>query len=1011
MVGAGRKEIDFEAAIERDLLDSGGYVQGAPTDFDANRALIAKDLFAFIEASQPSLWEQLKKNHHSNLEEGLLDALEKHLTSQGTLGVLRHGFKFFGKRISAAFFRPAHGLNPDLEAQYAANRLAITRQVKFNPSGEDSVDMMVSLNGLPVATLELKNALTGQTVEHAKKQYRLDRDPNLPLFQYKKRALVHFAVDTDQVYMTTRLSGRKTFFLPFNRGRDGGAGNPTVEGEPYKTAYLWREVLERHSLLDILARFMHLLTEEVQVGAKTVKKEKLIFPRYHQLDVVRRLEAAARDEGPGHHYLVQHSAGSGKSNSIAWSAHRLSSLHDAQDRKVFDSVIVVTDRRVLDRQLQDTIYQFEHKQGVVEKIDQHSGQLAKALEQGTPIVITTLQKFPFVAEKIGSLPNRRYAVIVDEAHSSQSGEAARTLREVLAGSTKDITKADRVADAGVAYGAATDDDAQDPEEPTYEDEIARVMGSRGRQKNLSFFAFTATPKAKTLEVFGRPGPDGKPLPFHLYSMRQAIEEGFILDVLRNYTTYKAYYKLIQKSADSDPDVKKKEATLALARFMSLHPHNIAQKTEVIVEHFRSSIRRKLNGRAKAMVVTRSRLHAVRFKRAFDEYIEERGYQDLKALVAFSGTVYDPDGGEYTEPGMNDGLPEAQLRAEFAKDEFQVLLVANKYQTGFDQPLLVAMYVDKKLSGVQAVQTLSRLNRSHPGKTDTFVLDFVNEADEIRAAFQPFYEQTTVSEQADPDQFIQLQHELDEARVWTDAELESFAKVFYRPKQNLTDREHEEIHRYLQPAEDRYAAWEDEDARAEWKSKLQAFVRLYSFLSQVMPYTDRELEVRYSFGRLLLKRLPRSERERVELDGEVDLHSYRLARIGETDIVLDKAGTGEVRGPTAVGTRQATDDEVPLHEVIEIINERFGTEFTTSDQLVVDQVVLDGKADEQVKARAKANSFENFNISIKDKIEGLMIDRMERNTALVTKFLNEDELRKLLSEHIARRIYEDLKDTG
>ena len=1025
---ASYKEADFEAAIERELLER-GYLRGNAADFDAELALIPKELFAFLDASQPGLVAQLRKEHGASFETAVVDALTKHLASQGTLGVLRHGFKVYGRRISAAFFRPAHGLNPDLEAQYAANRLVLTRQVRFDPHGDSSVDMLLSLNGLPVATLELKNSLTGQSAEQAKKQYA-ERDFKLPLFTFKRRALVHFAVDTDEVYMTTRLSGRRTFFLPFNRGNSGGKGNPTIEGEPYKTSYLWRQVLERDSILDVLARFMHLATEEKLVaGGKTQTSETLIFPRYHQLDVVRRLEAAAKDEGPGHHYLIQHSAGSGKSNSIAWVAHRLASLHDTNDRKVFDSVIVVTDRRVLDQQLQDTIYQFEHKQGVVEKIDQNAAQLAKALEQGTPIVITTLQKFPFVTEKIGGLPSRRYAVIVDEAHSSQGGEASTALRSVLGeasqpkvsakpakGASNATTQSAAMADARPTYGKPDAlDDAQDPDEPTHEDEIVRTMASRGKQKNLSFFAFTATPKAKTLEVFGRPNPSdpgGKPLPFHLYSMRQAIEEGFILDVLKNFTTYKAYYKLVQRSAERDPDVKKKEALIALARAMSLHPYNIAQKVEVIVEHFRSSVRRRLDGKAKAMVVTRSRLHAVRFKRSFDEYVEEKGYADLKALVAFSGTVVDPDtGGEFTEPAMNGGIPETQLRTEFAGDDYQVLLVANKYQTGFDQPLLCAMYVDKKLAGVQAVQTLSRLNRFHPGKDQTFVLDFVNEAEEIREAFQPFYEQTTVSEKADPDQFIQLQHELDEARIWTESELEAFAKVFYRPKASLTDREHEEIHRQLRPAEDRFAAWDDEEARDKWRGSLQAFVRLYAFLSQVMPYADRELEVRYSFGRLLLKRLPRDERDRVELEGEVDLHSYRLARLGETDIALTTGEVGEVRGPTAVGTRKATDEQVPLHEVIEILNERFGTDFTQSDQLLVDQIVEDGKADAQVQARVAANTFENFSLSIEKTITGLMIDRMDRNQSLVTKFLNEDELRRLLTEHIAKRIYEDLKKTG
>ncbi|MAQ18474.1 MAG: type I restriction endonuclease subunit R [Sandaracinus sp.] len=1009
----GYKEIDFEAAVEGDLLEA-GYLRGEAADFDASLALIPKDLFAFIAATQPELWAQLRKNHPTGLESGLLDALTKKLNDRGTLEVLRHGFKFYGKRIATAFFRPAHGLNPDLETKYAANRLVITRQVKFNPDGEDSVDMMVSLNGLPIATLELKNSLTGQTVQHALKQYQYDRDPKLPLFWFKKRALVHFAVDTDLVYMTTKLARKGTYFLPFNRGtEDGGAGNPTVEGEPYKTSYLWREVLERHSLLDILARFIHLEQKEEVVLGKTRRKEALIFPRYHQLDVVRKLEAAARDEGPGHHYLVQHSAGSGKSNSIAWAAHRLASLHDANDEKLFDSVVVVTDRRVLDRQLQDTIYQFEHKQGVVEKIDKHSTQLAKALERGTKIIITTLQKFPFVTEKIENLPDRRYAIIVDEAHSSQTGEAARTLRAVLAGSTEG--QADHVADAGASYvPAGPAEDAQDPDEPTYEDEIARVMKSRGKQPNLSFFAFTATPKAKTLEVFGRKDAEGKPRPFHLYSMRQAIEEGFILDVLRNYVTYRAYYKLMRASEEFDPEVKKKETARALARFASLHPHNIAQKIEVIVEHYRRFVRKKIGGKAKAMVVTRSRLHAVRYKLAFDEYLAAQGYDDTRALVAFSGTVIDPDSSkEFTEVGMNDGLPESEVPTKFGSDEFQVLLVANKFQTGFDQPLLCAMYVDKRLSGVQCVQTLSRLNRKIQGKEngDTFVLDFVNEAEEIRRAFQPFYEQTTVSDTADPYQLEQLQGELDDARIWTESELESFAKVFYRPKQNLTDKEHAELHHHLQPAVDRFAAWEDEEARDLWKGKLQAFVRLYSFMSQVMPWDDRDLEIRYSFGRFLLKRLPRTKGEGVDVEGEVDLHSYRLTRLGETDIVLDKEGQGEVKGPTSVGTGKAEDEDVPLHEVIDILNERFGTDFTKADQLLFEQIIEDGKADEQVQARAKANTLENFSISIKDKVEGLMIDRMDKNQDIVTKFLNEEDFKKALSELLAKRLYDEIRDAG
>lgn len=860
--------------------------------------------------------------------------------------------------------------------------------------------MVLSLNGLPVVTLELKNSLTGQTAADAMKQYRTDRDPRLPLFRFKQRALVHFAVDTDKAYMTTRLAGMATRFLPFNKGDRGGAGNPATPAGGYKTGYLWRDVLVPESLLDIIGRF---LFEELDDDGRRSRESALIFPRYHQLDVVRQLEIAARDEGAGNQYLIQHSAGSGKSNSIAWLAHRLQSLHDEDDEKIFDSVVVITDRRVLDKQLQDTIYQIEHKEGVVARIDKDSAQLARELENATPIIITTLQKFPFVTDKIGKLPGRRYAIIIDEAHSSQSGESAITMRTVLAG------RPHWAGDSAPTWETEEDDD-DDDEPPTYEDEINAIMAARGRQPNLSTFAFTATPKAKTLEFFGRPGADGKPLPFHLYSMRQAIEEGFILDVLLGYTTYKTYYKLV-KTIAGQRTVKKKEAVKALARFMSLHPHNIAQKVEVIIEHYRSQVREKLGGRAKAMVVTGSRLHAVRYKLAFDKYIRDKGYADLKALVAFSGTVVDPDtAASYTEVKMNDGISESELPRRFESDDYQVLLVANKYQTGFDQPLLCAMYVDKRLSGLQAVQTLSRLNRTYPGK-ETFVLDFVNEASDIEAAFQPYYEQTTVAATADPNQLYDLQHDLDSAQIWTESELEAFARVFYRPKAQLTQREHEEMHRHLDPARDRWVNWDDEEAKDKWHGQLVAFVKLYAFLSQIMPFTDRDLEIRYSFGRMLLARLPRGERDRVEIRGEVDLEYYRLTRTGSADIVLAQGETGEVRGPTAVGTRQAEDEEVALESIINVLNERFGTDFTGADKLLFDQIVADGKSDETVQQRAQANSFENFALSIKDKVEGLMIDRMDRNQDIVSKYLNEDDFGREVFGYLAKRIFKELKKTG
>jgi type I restriction enzyme R subunit len=1005
-------EAAFETTLHSYLLENAGYRSGAAPSFDRERALFAEDFLSFVRSTQPERWSGLTRQHGESLGRGLIDQLVKDLNKRGTLDVLRHGFKFYGEKIEAAYFRPSHGLNPDLEQKCAQNLLTVTRQVRFDPSSEKSIDLVIALNGLPIATLELKNQLTGQDVNHAIRQYQHDRDPRLTLLQFKRGALVHFAVDPDRVYMTTRLNGSQTIFLPFNQG-SGGPGNPGGAGNPepieggYRTAYLWREVLERERLFDILARFVHLLREEKTEAGKTVVKESMIFPRYHQLDVVGRLVATAAKEGAGYNYLVQHSAGSGKSNSIAWLAHRLSSLHSEQDEKVFQAVVVITDRRVLDKQLQDTIYQFEHAGGVVARIDKDSAQLAKELKAGTPIIITTLQKFQFVTEEISKLPKRRYALIVDEAHSSQTGESARELRDRLGAGKKTESPLLMAADGKpLSYGTTTE---EEPEELSYEDTINQTMASRGRQKNLSTFAFTATPKAKTLEIFGRLGADGKPHPFHVYGMRQAIDEGFILDVLKGYTTYKTYYRLVN-TGDGDPLVEKREARAALARFVSLHPHNIAQKTEVIIEHFRTHVRRKINGRAKAMVVTRSRLHAVRYKQAFDKYIEEKGYADLKALVAFSGTVND-EGAEYTEGGMNGGISERELPDKFATSEYQVLLVANKYQTGFDQPLLHTMYVDRKLAGVQAVQTLSRLNRTCPGKEDTFVLDFTNETPEIQGAFQPFYETTTVAESADPQQLYDLQHDLDSAQIYTADEVEQFARAFYAPERAKREKDHEQLYRVLNPALGRYKAWDDADARDGWRGKLQAFVRLYAFLSQVMPFTDRDLEVRYSFARFLLKRLPRGNDGRFELDGGAELQYYRLTRIGEADIELEAGAPGEVKGPTAVGTRKIGQEKVTLSSVIEKINDLFGTDFKPEDQLFVDHMVEAGLADQTVRERAMANTYENFAISIKGMVQDLVIDGLDRHEQLATKYLNDDGLKQVLFDYVAKKIYDELRKAG
>ena len=988
-------EAAFEAAIEEHLIAAGGYAKDDRDAFDVERSIGPATFLAFVQETQPDEWEYLRSLEKDGAEQTLLDDLCRALGSEheGCLSVLRHGFKCFGKLFRAAYFEPASGMNPETQRLYAANRLTITRQVRYSTRHGNTLDVVLCLNGIPVVTAELKNPMTGQTWRDAVRQYKHDRDPADLVFQFKKRALVHFAVDPDEIYMTTRLAGRNTHFLPFNRGCAGGAGNPE-NPVGWKTAYLWEHVLERGSFLDILARFVHLQVEEKRLGNKKVKRETMIFPRYHQLDCVRELVGHARGRGTGANYLVQHSAGSGKSNSIAWLAHRLATLHDAQDQKVFDSVVVVTDRVVLDQQLQNTIYQFEHKQGVVQKVDRDSAQLAQALEAGVPIVITTLQKFPFVTEKIGDLPQRKYAVLIDEAHSSQGGETATELKGVLGGAAIREEARQKAEEEGLA---------------DHEVEVLRTMAKRGRQPNISFFAFTATPKYKTLEVFGRPGPDGKPIPSHLYSMRQAIEENFILDVLRHYTTYKSYYRLI-KSIEDDPEVDKRKAARALARFMSLHPHNIAQKTEVMVEHFRHFTMHKIGGKAKAMVVTSSRLHAVRYKQAFDNYIAEKGYKGIKTLVAFSGKVTDPDvaGVEYTEFGMNQGIREKELPERFGSDDYQVLLVAEKYQTGFDQPLLHTMYVDKRLAGIQAVQALSRLNRTRSGKESTFVLDFVNEPEEILAAFQPYYEQTLIGERADPKQLYELQAKLDGQQVYYKSEVEEFCKVFYKPKQNQTASDHARMNACIDPAVGRYKQ-HDEEAREEFQKTVVAYRNLYAFLSQVIPFQDSDLEKLYSYIRFLLTKLPKGDRGPVyNFDDEVALKYYRLQKISEGAIQLEAGKGGEVAGPVAVGTRAAHAEKIELSQLIDVLNERFGTDFKPGDQLFLESIREDAVVDPEIRQAALANTVENFGYVFLKALEGLFIDRMDQNEDITSRFMNDPEFKEIIGKHLLKKVYEQVR---
>lgn len=987
----------FETALVQSLTEQGGYTEGNAPDYSPELGMFKYEVIKFLQESQPKRWEKISAIHGADADNRVIQRLYKELDLRGSLDVLRNGFVDYGVRFQMAFFQPASGLNPDAVDLYNKNNLKVYRQIYYSTKNKNSVDVLLSLNGIPVATLELKNQFTGQNVGNALKQYSTTRDHREILFAFKKRCLVHFAVDQDEVFMTTKLDGSKTYWLPFNKGANNGKGNPQ-NPNGYRTAYLWENILQKDSWMEIIQRFVHLQTEEIEVEGKIYKKEKLIFPRYHQLDAVREISKKVLEVGPGKNYLIQHSAGSGKSNSIAWLAYRLSSLHNATDERIFDSVIVVTDRKVLDQQLQNTIYQFEHKTGVVQKIDKDSSQLASALGYGTNIIITTLQKFPFVVDKVGELPERKYAVIIDEAHSSQGGEASKKLKEVLASkSLEDAAKDDLEEDY-------TGDDF-------VREQIERSAASRGQQPNISFFAFTATPKYKTLQVFGDKDENGKPKPFHLYSMRQAIEEGFILDVLQNYTTYELYFKLT-KAIEEDPNLNKKKAAKAIGKFVSLHPHNLAQKTEIIIEHFRDIVSKKIGGKAKAMLVCGSRLHAKRYFEEFGRYIKKKGYEnEIKILVAFSGKVVDdntPDG--VSEPEMT-GYSEKELPTIFERDEYKILIVADKYQTGFDQPLLHTMYVDKKLSGVKAVQTLSRLNRMHPGKEDTFVLDFANDRQTILDSFQPYYEVTSVTEETDINHLYDLKARLDEFQVYWTQEIEAFANVYFDPKTKLNNpKQQKHLYAFTDPAVDRFKAIADEEKQDEFKKGLRTWTNLYAFLSQIMPFIDSEFEKFYAYAKLLQTRLPKRElSESLHLDDEVALEYYRLQKIKEGSIELQKGEEGELSGTTEAGLKRAKEEEALLSEIINVLNDRFGTEFEEADKLFFDQIEAELMEDETLQTQARVNKIDTFKFAFNDKFIDKLIGRMDQNQEIFEKILEDKMFGDLVKELMMRKIYKKLNE--
>jgi len=998
------REVVFESEIVA-YLTFRGWLEGNTAGYNREIALYAEDLLGWLKETQPKEWAKLQNSRDGGNEQALLSRVARLLDRDGSLALLRHGFKDLNAKFQLCQFKPSQGLNPQTLDLYNRVRCRVVRQLHYSAANENSIDLVFFVNGIPVATLELKTDFT-QSVQDAIRQYKNDRKPKdsvtkkeEPLLAFKKRALVHFAVSSDEVFMTTELKGAATHFLPFNLGNEGGAGNP-ANPDGYRTSYLWERVLQRDNWLDILGRFVHLeKKEKIERDGRKKTTESLIFPRFHQWEVVTKMIEAARTEKAGYRYLVQHSAGSGKSNSIAWLAHQLASLHDENDQKVFDSVIVITDRKVLDSQLQDTIYQFEHKQGVVCRI-KHEGvkseQLSKALVERMPIIIVTIQTFPFVLEAIRetvSLKDRTFAVIADEAHSSQTGAAAKTLREVL-----------------------TAEQIEEGEEISAEDVMIAAMEARMQPKNVSFFAFTATPKAKTIELFGRAGASGLPEAFHVYSMRQAIEEHFILDVLKNYTPYRLAYKLAHKGKEYDDDeVDKSEGMKQLARWVRLHPYNISQKVAIIIEHFRSCVAPLLDGHAKAMVVTASRKEAVRYKIAMDKYIRDEGYKDIHTLVAFSGEVTDPESGpdSFSESNMNASLRGRDLRDAFDTDEYQVLIVANKYQTGFDQPLLVAMYVDKRLAGVTAVQTLSRLNRTYPGKTDTFVLDFVNAPDEILKAFLPYYKTAELANVSDPNIIHDLQSKLDAAQIYTPSEVDAFALAYFDPKGTQ-----KQLQAHIAPAVDRYRerrrqaieqkSKKDLDALDVFRKDLASFVRAYDFLSQIINYDDTELEKRSAFFRHLSPWL-KTENQNEPIDlSSVELTHYRLQDQGKRRIQLgEEKEDVKLKPLTEIGTGTPRDPEQALlSEIIEQMNSLFEGDLSDADLLTYANHIKDKMLENDVLAQQAATNTKeqfalgDFNIAMMDAV----IEGLDNYQSMASQVLGNEQVKKGFAALLLELVY-------
>ncbi len=973
-------ETNFEDHIE-ERLNRSGYRSLPSADYDKYSCLIREETLGFIRESQPEEYRKLEYQHGARTAEKLLDRIRAQIERRGALDVLRKGVKDRGSAFKLTYFRPSSGMNPDHRRLYETNRFTLIRQLKYSQKNENSLDMALFLNGLPLVTMELKNSLTGQVVTDAEKQYRTERDPREPLFRFK-RCLVHFAVGNEKVSMTTRLAGGGTRFFPFNKGIE----NP-VNKDGHKVAYLWEDVLSPDNLLDLIENFVHEqeVTKKVYDaalnGVKDEKERILVFPRYHQLDVIRELKAAIVAEGVGRNYLIQHATGSGKSNSIAWLAHLLTHLYRSptDTERIFDSVIVVTDRRVLDKQLQETIKQSEQVEGVVHSVDKTSAQLRGFLESGKDIIISTIQKFSVIAETIGELKSKTFAVIIDEVHSSQTGEAARNLRVSLS--------------RGIAGGEGADDN--DPDVSDMDARIIREMELRGAQDHISYFGFSGTPKNKTLELFGRKHADGKFLPFHVYSMKQSVSEGFTLDVLQNYNTFKRYFQLV-KNVPEDKVYETARTLRALTNYVDLQPHSIETKTKIILEHFSQRTAKTIGNKGRAMLITPSRLHCVRYKLEFDKRMRAMNLP-YGCLVAFSGTVHDTDnGGDYTENGMNGLAPGVSIADTFKSPAYRILIVSNKFQTGFDEPMLHTMYVDKRLKDLQCVQALSRLNRVAKGKTDTLVLDFVNDPDAIQAAFQQYYQTTMLAEETDPNRLYDLQRQLEDFNLYAEKTVNEFCLVFYdsaQPDERLQGILDEVVQSWRE---------REEEEREEFRSALQSYIRLYGYISQLITFTDADLEKLYVFGRSLNKKLPKREAPDVsDVLSSVDLDSFRVQQVHKNQQLKLESEDSDLDG-IGSGTSAIVEPEADLlSNIVQALNDAYQTDFTDEDKVDIETIRRKVNEHEELRQVMEGDNTEsNKHYKFGQVIDTILLDFVNSKVDLYNKLSQEE-----VKDHLKRRLYQ------